>query len=90
MASPQYSGPISASTDATVTTAAEQAPNTPCRAAVLQADPGNTSDVFIGDTNSQPIQLSAGQSLSIRVNNLNQIFWKSASDTQTINWILEL
>ena len=90
MVSPQYSGPVSAGTDASVTTTAEAGPDTPCRGAVIQADPDNGADVFLGDSASQPLQLSAGQSLSIRTSNLNQVFWKSDSGTQVINFMLEL
>ena len=90
MVSPQYSGPISAGTDTSITNSAEQLPNTPCRGALLQADPNNTADIFLGDENSQPVQLVAGQSLSIRTPNLNRIYAIAASGTQVLNWILEL
>ena len=90
MASPLYSGPIAAGTDASVTSAAAVASNTPCRSVVFQADPGNGSTVGFGDSASQPLLLAAGQSLSLRVQNLNQVFRKATSGTQTIHWIIEL
>ena len=90
MVSPQYSGPISVSTDAAITNTAHALVATPCRAVVLQADPDNAQDIFIGDEDSQPMQLVAGQSLSLRVPNLNRVFAKSASGTMILNWLLEL
>lgn len=90
MPSPLYAGPIAAGTDASVTTAAAIASDTPCRAVVIQADAGNGSTIGIGDAASQPLLLAAGQSVSLRTDNLNRIFRISTSGTQTIHWIIEL
>ncbi len=90
MPSSLYAGPIAAGTDASVTTAAAMQTDTPCRSVVIQADSGNGSTVAFGDAAAQPLLLAAGQSLSLRVNNLNQIFRKATSGTQTIHWIIEL
>lgn len=54
---------------------------------LVQADPDNTADVFIGDSTSQTIQLKAQDGITLLVNNLNQVYVKSASGTQTVNWV---
>lgn len=89
MASPLYAGPITANTDASITTAAALASNVPCRSVVIQADPSNGATIGIGDSASQPLILAAGQSLSLRVHNLNQIYRVATSGTQTLHWIVE-
>ena len=89
MASPLYSGPITAATDASVGSAAVLASDVPCRAVVIQAAATNGSTIGIGDSASQPLLLAAGQSLSLRVFNLNQIYRVSTSGTQTLHWIVE-
>jgi len=90
MASPLYAGPIAAGTDASVGSAAVVATDTPCRGVVIQADAGNDATIGFGDSSSQPLLLSAGQSLSLAVHNLNQIYRAATSGTQTIHWIIEL
>ena len=89
MSSPNYSGPITTGTDTSVSTAQALIADTPCRAVVVQADPENTADVLIGDSAAQTLQLQAGQSISLRVRNLDQIFVAGASGTQTVHWITE-
>ena len=55
---------------------------------VLQADPDNGAvDVFVGNADLQPIQLSAGQTFSILANNISLLYCKTATGTATINWI---
>ena len=91
MVSPQYSGPIQAGTTSTSTSAAAiVSSSTPCRAVVLQSDPDNTTDILIGDAASQVIQLTPGQSISLRVDNLNKVWADAVSGTPDLRWIIEL
>ena len=54
----------------------------------VQADPDNTVDLFVGDGTSQPIQLTAGQSVTVHgVTSLWQVYVKSASATAVANFI---
>lgn len=68
-----------------VTTTATALSAQACKAVLLQADPDNTSDIFVGDATNQPIQLLPGQSVSLPVANTNQVYHKTASGTATLN-----
>lgn len=59
-----------------------------CFNATIQADPDNTVDVFIGDSASQPVQLTPGQSVPLPISNLEQVYVKTASGTATVNWLI--
>ena len=90
MTSPNYSGPILAGTTVTSTTAAAiVSSSTPCRAVVLKNDDASIV-IAIGDAASQSINLAAGQSISLRIDNLNKIYADAASGTPTLDWIAEL
>lgn len=71
--------------DANVGVAAAAFADASCIAAVIQADPDNTADVFIGDSAAQDIQLIPGASISLDLRNLNEFYRKSASGTQAVN-----
>lgn len=58
-----------------------------CKAVLLQADPDNTADVFIGSATNQRFQLVPGQTVTLPVSNVNLVFGRSASGTQSINWL---
>lgn len=90
MTSPNYSGPILAGTTVTSTSAAAiVTTSTPCRAVVLKNDDASIV-IAIGDAASQSINLAAGQSISLRIDNLNKIYADAASGTPTLDWIAEL
>lgn len=75
------------STNASVTTvAATLAASTACNWVVIQADPDNTADVFVGNSTSQSIQLVPGQSVTLPVTNLATVYVKSASGTMRVNY----
>ena len=53
---------------------------------LVTADPDNTVDLFVGDSASQPLQLTPGQSVSFLVPNIGQIYIKTASGTAVCNF----
>lgn len=61
----------------------------PCVEVLVQADPDNTVDLFVGNDSTQPIQLKPGAGISITVDNVSKIFARSADGTTSavINWI---
>jgi len=58
-----------------------------CRSLLLQADPDNTVDAFIGDASTQPIQLAPGASVVLPVANANVVYVVTATDTARVNSI---
>ena len=67
-------------------TAAVLATDQPCVGLLIQADPDNSVDIFIGgDATTLPIQLAAGSSFSCTVENANVLYAKTASSTATLN-----
>lgn len=53
---------------------------------VFQSDPSNAVNILIGSSTSQPIVLTAGNSIGVAMNSLANWYAKSASSTATINW----
>lgn len=78
-------GTLSMLAPVNVTTTPTPLSSLACRSVLLQADPDNTVDVFIGDATNQVWQLVPGQALSLPVSNTNQIYHKVASGTATLN-----
>jgi hypothetical protein len=58
-----------------------------CSAVLVQADPGNSQNVLIGDSANQFVVLQAGKALVVPCANVSQIYAKSASGTQAVNWL---
>jgi hypothetical protein len=58
-----------------------------CSAVLVQNDPGSASNLLIGDSNSQPFSLKAGQACTIPCSNVSKVYAKTASGTATANWI---
>jgi hypothetical protein len=58
-----------------------------CKRLLVQADPNNTDDVFLGDATNQRFRLTPGYAVALDVTNANTVKGKSASGTQNINWI---
>lgn len=54
---------------------------------VVQADPDNTVGVLIGNADSQPYQLAAGDSVKLRISNVALIYAKGVSGTPSVNWL---
>lgn len=74
-------------TKALTTVAAAIAASQAVREVLIQNDPDNTIDIFVGNATSQSIQLKPGQSIVIPVSNLATVFAKSASGTPTLNYL---
>ncbi len=72
---------------AVTTTAAALASSQACSEVSVQADPGNTQNVLVGNSTSQHTVLVAGASIDLSVTNVDLIYVKSASGTQTVNWL---
>ena len=80
--------PKSGTNAAVTTTAAALAASEHCQSIGIQADPDNASDVFIGDSVAQDMQLTAGSSISLDIRDPSTIFVKSASGTMIINYLM--
>lgn len=58
-----------------------------CKGVLLQADPDNTVDIFVGDASNQRFQLLPGQWMQIPISNVSGIYAKAATGTATLNWL---
>jgi len=72
----------------TVTTTAAAIGTQAGREVLLQADPDNSSRLFIGSSGSQVIALDAGDAISLPIDNLNKIYAKAETGSQLINWLV--
>jgi len=65
-------------------------PNQPCSAVMIQNDPNGNSEgelLCVGDVNSQPVRLNAGQAISIACSNADEVYIATGSSTATANFI---
>lgn len=53
---------------------------------LVQADPNNAQDVFVGNENSQSVQLIPGATEAILIDQPNKIFIRADAGTQRVNW----
>lgn len=63
------------------------APGSTCRTVLVQADPANGTSVNLGDAVSQPIVLSAGQTVTLPITDVSMLWAKMASSTGRVNWV---
>ena len=74
--------------DVTAAGTAENFPNEPCREATITAKLANTGYIYIGDEvvsdTSFGVYLAAGDSLAIKVANLNQIYIDADNDGEGV------
>lgn len=56
-----------------------------CTSVLVQADPDNAVDVFVGSDSVQAIQLAPGASITIPVSNTNLVYAKTATGTANLN-----
>lgn len=63
-------------------------PDTPCFRVILQADPDNQNDVFVGGRDGCHYELNAGDSVTLLINNLNKVYVQADSGTPTVNWLV--
>ena len=68
------------------TTTAQVLGSQVCSEVVIQNDPDNAVDILIGTATSQPIQLTPGQPIVVRMANLNLIYIKTVSSTATVGY----
>ncbi len=74
--------------DTTVgTTAAALGGSQACREIIVYADAANSADILIGNSTNQYIPLAPGDTLIYAVANVNILYRKAASGTQTIAWL---
>ena len=57
------------------------------REALIQADPSNTTNVLVGNTDSQEVVLTPGQSITIPIISLSLVYVKMASGTGIVNYL---
>lgn len=69
------------------TSAAGIAPSQACDWVLLQASTTNTALIYVGDSSAQYIELSAGTNIVLPVANLAQVIARSASGTQSLNYM---
>lgn len=81
------SATLYAGTAALTTVAAAIATTQAINEVVIQSDPDNVVDVFIGNATAQPLQLKPGWAITIPVSNLATIYAKTASGTASLNYI---
>ena len=74
-------------TKATSTTPASLASAQAVFEVLIQNDPDNTTDVLVGNSTSQVIQIAPAQSLTIPTNNLATVYVKAISGTPTVNYL---
>lgn len=70
-----------------VTTTAAALGSQACREVLLQALPTNSADLLVGSSSAQFMRLVPGASLPVACTNINLVFVKSVSGTQTVNWL---
>lgn len=68
-----------------VTTTAAALSAQACKLALIQADPDNTNDIFVGDATYQVWQLKPGDSITLPVANTNTVYLKTSTGTATAN-----
>lgn len=80
-------GSLVAFSHSTSGTTAEQLPSNTVRASVtVQADPGNTAEVNVGNSTTQPIQLEPGDSISgVRVSDTDVLHVQTPTSGDTVN-----
>lgn len=84
---PAGSTVLYAGTATATTTAAALAASQVVSELVVQCDPDNAVDCFVGNSTAQTIQLKPGQSLSVPVDNVSRLFVKTASSTAAVNYM---
>jgi len=81
------SATLYAGTLTTSTSAAALAASQAIREVIVQNDPDSTTDVLIGNSSAQTIQLKPGDALVIAVANLATVYAKSVSGTPVVNYL---
>ncbi len=77
-----------AGTLAATTVGAALGASASCRAVMIQADPGNTPDILVGDSANQYVRLTPGQMIAVPTSDVSLIYAKTSSSTGNVSWIL--
>jgi archaellum component FlaG (FlaF/FlaG flagellin family) len=72
-----------------VTSAVPLASNQSCIAVLVQCDQAASKNLYVGDANSQPLQLKPGQAITINCSNLNMVYVAGTGGSTTANFIYE-
>ena len=75
-------------TGVTVTAVQVSSTSRPAQEVLIQSDPANTTNVLVGDSDTQVVVLTPGQSLTVPINTLSLIWVKMASLTGVVNWMI--
>lgn len=72
----------------TATTTASQIynQNVSCFTVMVQSDPNNNTDLFVGNSTVQPVHLLPGQIIPMDTNNIQGIYAVTTSGTAVVNW----
>ncbi|OPX65651.1 MAG: hypothetical protein A4E30_00322 [Methanomassiliicoccales archaeon PtaB.Bin215] len=79
---------ITGGTNSLTTDAEALASDTPCVLVLVQAATTNTTVMNLGGSAAQPIELYAGQYITLPISNVNKIYVKMASSTGTANYLI--
>lgn len=74
-------------TGITVTASAISTTSNNIREALIQADPSNTTNLLVGNSEAQEVVLTPGQSITIPIISLSLVYVKMASGTGIVNWL---
>lgn len=58
----------------------------PCSSVLVQADPSNATDVYVGSSASQSIRLTAGQAEQLSIRDASAVWVKAVSGAPRVNW----
>lgn len=72
---------------ATVTASQVSALNVSCFTVLIQSDPNNSVDVYLGNSLIQPIHLLPGQSITVDTNKLPNFYAVTTSGSGRVNWL---
>ncbi len=61
-----------------------------CLSILLSAPSGNTDDVFVGDSAAQDTPIPPGANLTLGIDNPSDLFVRSPTGSQTINFLMEI
>lgn len=61
--------------------------DTECSEVLVQAKNANTGTLFVGDVDAQTFELTAGQSITVPIDNVNKVYVKASVANQGANWI---
>jgi len=70
-----------------VTSAVVLNANQVCISVLVQNDQASAHNLLVGDANGQPINLTAGQAITIPCSNLNKVYVAGSGGAATVNWL---